>query len=290
VPEYSARQKTRYLLLTLGNAAADLLLPTVILIALAPTGLPPAERLTIGGTLLTGKAVAGRIETGPLRRRFGLLVGLVPTAVIVGAHLAGVDTVASMVAGALASAVIVLGDLLRGTKRTGFDPFALLILLEVAASVVLTSITGDPRFVLARVSLYIAIGGAFCLATTWSDQPLMRAALKPAATKGDPARADAFERVWATSRQFRLLYRAMTAGFGVALLADAVLRVVVIYSQPATAVTESSLTSQLPLVGLIAVWFLAGRGLAVPRAQRLLDAELAAELAAEQPAAAEPAR
>jgi hypothetical protein len=140
---------------------------------------------------------------------------------------------------------------------------------------VLTSITGDPRFGLARVSLYLAIGGVFILATTFSQRPLMRTALKPVAAKGDPARADAFDRTWRKSRQFRLLYRAMTAGLGVALLADAVLRVIVIYSQPASAVTESSLTSQIPLVVLIAVWFAAGRGLAVPRAARLLDAELA---------------
>jgi hypothetical protein len=274
VPEYTARQKSRYLLLMLGNVATDLLLPTVILIVLAPTGVPAAERLTIGGLLLTGKAVAGRIETASLRWRFGLVTALVPVAIVVACYLAGVATVPSMVAGAAASAVIVTVDLVRGARRTGFDAFAVLVLLEVAMSVVLTSITGDPRFALARASLYIAVGGAFCLATTWSETPLMRTALKPVTAKGDPARADAFERAWRKSRQFRLLFQALTAGFGIALLADAVLRVVVIYSQPATAVVESSLTSQIPLIVLIAIWFAAGRGLAMPRAQRLLDAEL----------------
>ncbi|HEX4724593.1 MAG TPA: hypothetical protein VH333_18895 [Pseudonocardiaceae bacterium] len=67
----------------------------------------------------------------------------------------------------------------------------------------------------------------------------------------------------------------MTAGLGVVLIADAILRVVIIYSQPADAVVESSFTSQLPLIILIAAWFAAGRGLAVPRATRLLAAEVA---------------
>lgn len=48
----------------------------------------------------------------------------------------------------------------------------------------------------------------------------------------------------------------------------------IIYSRPAGAVLQSSLTSQLPLFVLIGLWFAAGRGLAVPRAGRLLDAEL----------------
>ncbi|HEY4020059.1 MAG TPA: VC0807 family protein [Pseudonocardiaceae bacterium] len=273
--EPTARQKARYLLLMLGNAAIDLLLPTVMLVVLAPTGMPAAERLAIGGTLLSGKAVAGRVETRTFRWRLALVAGLVPSAAIAACYLASVGTVPSMVAGAVVSAVIVIGDLLRPANRTRFDAFAVLVLLEVVTGVVLTSITGDPRFGLARVSLYLAIGGVFILATTFSQRPLMRTALKPVAAKGDPARADAFDRTWRKSRQFRLLYRAMTAGLGVALLADAVLRVIVIYSQPASAVTESSLTSQIPLVVLIAVWFAAGRGLAVPRAARLLDAELA---------------
>lgn len=80
----------------------------------------------------------------------------------------------------------------------------------------------------------------------------------------------------------------MTAGLGGVLILDAVVRVVIIYSQPADAIVESSLTSQLPLVILIVVWFAAGRGLAVPRAERILEAELAnapePETAAARPA------
>jgi hypothetical protein len=128
--------------------------------------------------------------------------------------------------------------------------------------------------VLARVSCYLAVGGIVILVTAWSERPLMRTALKPVAAQGDPARAEAFDRTWQHSRRFRALYRAMTAGLGAVLIADAALRVVIIYSRPADAVVESSLTSQLPLVILIALWFAAGRGLAVPRAMRLLEAEL----------------
>ncbi|GAA3245385.1 VC0807 family protein [Nonomuraea helvata] len=272
-------RKAAYIALMIANAAVDLLLPTVMLFALAPTGMPPAVRLAVGGTLLSGKAIGGRAESGRFRWRLAVVAALLPAAAIVGSYALGLGNVPSMVIGAIASGVIVLADLLRSRWRDGskhrVDVFAVVVLIEVAASVVLTSINGDARFVLARISIYLAIGGIVILATTWSERPLMRTALKPVASQGDPARAEAFDRAWQHSRQFRTLYRAMTASLGGVLIVDAVLRVVIIYSQSADAVARSSLSSQLPLIILIAVWFAVGRGLAVPRAMRLLEAELA---------------
>lgn len=280
MPEISARQKALYVGPMIANTAVDLLLPTLVLIALAPTGMSSAVRLAIGGTLLTGKAVGGRIGSGEFRWRLALVAALVPTATIVGCHLAGLGDIASMVAGSVAAGVIVIGDLLRirmhGKEAHPIDGFAALVLIEVTASVILTSISGDARFVLARASIYVAIAGAVVLWTSWTDRPMMRIALKPVASKGDPVRAEAFERAWRNSRRFRMLYRAMTAGLGGVLLVDAVVRVAIIYAYPAGAVVKSSLTSQLPLVVLVALWFAAGRGLAVPRAERLLDAEMPA--------------
>lgn len=277
--DIGAGRKTAYVALMIANVAVDLLLPTVMLFVLAPTGMSAAVRLALGGTLLSGKAIGGRAESGRFRWRLAVVAALLPAAAIVGSYTAGLGDVPSMVIGAITSGVIVLADLLRGRAREGsghrVDVFALVVLIEVAASVVLTSISGDPRFVLARISFYLVIGGIVILATSWSARPLMRTALKPVAAHGDPARAEAFDRTWQRSRRFRALYRAMTAGLGAVLIVDAVLRVVIIYSQPAGAVVESSLTAQLPLIILIAVWFAAGRGLAVPRAMRLLEAELA---------------
>lgn len=280
MPEVGTRRKALYFGVMLANVAVDLLLPTVVLLALAPTGMPAAVRLSIGGTLLAAKAIGGRVESGEFRWRLALVAALVPAAVITGCFFAGFGDVPSMVAGAVASGAIVLGDLVRTRKGRRVDGFAVLVLLEVVASVVLTSISGDARFVLARTSLYLAIGGVFALATTWSERPLMRTALKPVAAKGDPARAEAFDRTWRKSARFRGYYRAMTAGLGAVFLVDAVLRIALIYGRPADDVLQSSFVSQLPLPVLLVVWFAAGRGLAVPRAERLLEAELANEPAA----------
>jgi intracellular septation protein A len=265
-------RKAAHLLLMIANLAVDLLLPTVVLVALTPTHLPTSLLLSIGGMLLAAKAMGGPLHTG-FRWRLAILVAVIPMAGMLGAYAAGLDVRLSMVVGAVLAGVIVIGDLVRNGKNR-LDAFALMVLAEVVAGVVLTSISGDARFVLARMSIYLAIGGVVVLATTWTERPFMRTMLKPVAAQGNPKRADAFDRCWENSRKFRGLYRAMTAGLGLVFLVDAVLRIVIIYSRPADAVVESSLTSQLPLVVLIIVWFAAGRGLAVPRAERILDAEL----------------
>jgi hypothetical protein len=287
MPEVGAGRKAVHVGLMIVNAAVDLLLPTVVLVALAPTGLSAAMLLSIGGTLVGGKAIGGQAGFGRFRWRLALLAGLVPTAAILGCHAAGFGDVPSMVAGAVVLGVIVLADVWLGRRRDrargGVDVFALVVLAEVLAGVVLTSISGDARFVLARVSLYLTVGGLVILASAWAERPLMRTALKPVAAKGEPSREAAFERAWANSRRFRALYRAMTAGLGGVLIIDAVVRVVIIYSRPAGDVVASSLTSQLPLVVLIVVWFAAGRGLAVPRAERILEAELASAPAGPEP-------
>lgn len=268
-------RKAAYLGIMLVNLAIDILLPTLVLLVLTPTGLPTAVRLAIGGTLLTGKAVAGRVGTSEIRWKFGILVAGAATAAIVGCYVAGLGAVPSMVSGAVVCGVLVLGDFFRHRSKAGLDGFALLVLVEVLLGVVLTSISGDARFVLARTSLYLAVGGIYLLVNAFTAEPLMRTALKPIAANGDPARAAAFDRTWEKSPRFRAIYRGLTAGFGGVLLIDAVLRIVIIYSQPAQAVTETSFTSQVPLIVLVAVWFLIGRGLAVPRARRLLEAEIA---------------
>ncbi|WP_327138754.1 VC0807 family protein [Nocardia sp. NBC_01327] len=278
-PDIDKRKKALWFALMLANTAVDLLLPTVIFVLLAPTGLPPQIRLSIGGTLLGAKAIGGRIETGEFRWRLVVFTAVASNTALIGCYLAGAGSTASMVAGAVVAALIVIGDMartrLRRTATHRIDSFAVLVLAEVIVGVVLTSISGDARFVLARTSLYIAIAGIVVLASAWTDHPYMRDALKPVAAKGDPLRAAGFDRIWSKDPGFRRIYQFVTATLGLVLLTDAVLRVLVIYSYPPDQAGKSSLLSGLPLFALIALWFLPNRTLLIPRARRLLDAEMA---------------
>ncbi|WP_433656631.1 VC0807 family protein [Nocardia sp. CA-128927] len=273
------RKKAGWLAMMVANTAIDLVLPTVVFALLAPTGLPAAIRLSLAGALLAAKAVGGGMQTGEFRWRLAVALAVASTAALLGCYFGGLGDTASMVAGAVVAGLIVIGDLLRTRLRRNdthpIDRFAVLVLAEVVAGVVLTSISGDARFVLARSSLYIAVGGIVVLATTWTEHPFMRDALKPVAAKGDPLRAEGFDRTWSESARFRTIYRFVTATLGVVLLVDAVLRVVVIYSYSPDEAGESSLLSGLPLIVLVGLWLFVNRTFVVPRAERLLDLEMA---------------
>lgn len=139
--DVSAGRKAAHLALMVANVGVDLLLPTVVLLALAPTGIPAAVRLAIGGTLLSGKAIGGHAGSGRFRWRLAVVAALVPAVAIVAAYAAGLGNVPSMVIGAVVSGVIVLADLARGRSRDGsghrVDVFAVVVLVEVVAGVVL---------------------------------------------------------------------------------------------------------------------------------------------------------
>ncbi|MFE0025689.1 VC0807 family protein [Amycolatopsis sp. NPDC059021] len=138
---------------------------------------------------------------------------------------------------------------LAGTiRRRRLDALGALIFLEMALSAVLLFVTDDPRVVLAKPAFYLAAAAVFALVTCFVGKPLVYESGKPFATKGDPAMLAAYERSWTVSHRFRRAMRGVTAFWAAAFAADAVLRVVVVYSLPPERVDESVWLSQVPLV------------------------------------------
>ncbi len=263
--------KSRVITANLVDIAVDLLLPTAVYLLLAPTHLAVAIRLTMGGFLVAGKAAAGRTGRPASRVRFGLAAAgaAAACAVTVLASFAGASTTMSIVAGTVVTAVCT-GLLLRADRHQ-LDSFAILVLTELAISVILASVSSDPRFVLARPAVYSAVAGIYVF-TTLRGRPFMMDVTRPLAAAGNPARAAAFDRAWHESARFRAGERIMTASLGVMLLAEAVLRVIVVYSQPEHAVLKASLLSQLPSLGLFALWFVIARFVIVPIVSKEVDA------------------
>jgi hypothetical protein len=274
----SAYSKARILATAGADAAIDLLLPTVIYFLLAPTHLSAVVRLTVGGYFVAAKAGAGHLSsdgasaqhTGFLRTfAFGAVIAAVATAVTLGARAAGFSDTTAIMAGTLILALVQSTRLIRGHRK--LDGFALLVLLELAATIILTSISNTPRFILIRPSFYTAIAGFYVVSTVWAERPFMMQVTKPIATEGDPVRADAFEQAGRESVRFRRAEQAMTAGLGIVLLAEAILRVVTVWSHPESEVIVSSLQSQVVSIGLFVVWFAVIRLVFVPIASREVD-------------------
>ena len=215
--------------------------------------------------------------TSRLRALLPTLLDLViPTAGYFLLHWAGLSDVWALTIAGSATAV---NALLTTVRRGRLDALGLLIVAEIAVSVALVASTHDPRLILARPAIYLAVAGVVNLISCLAGRPLSYTAATPMATKGDPQRAVAYERAWHHSAELRAIHRQLTAGIGLAMLLYAVLRVLIVYSFPtATAV----LAQELPgLVLLALVVALIRRR--VPRLRRIVDAEQAAHAAEPSP-------
>jgi intracellular septation protein A len=162
------------------------------------------------------------------------------------------------------------------TIRWGrLDVLGLLVAAEIAVSIVLVVITADPRLILVRPTVYLAVAGLVNLVSCFAGRPLSYTASTPHGDQGRPRASVAYERAWHHSLELRRIHRQLTAAIGVALVAYAVIRVLIVYSfSTGTAV----LAQEVPGILLIALVVLIR--LRVPRLRRIVDAEQAA-LAAE---------
>jgi hypothetical protein len=158
-------------------------------------------------------------------------------------HSLGVGDVLALTIGAMVTAINAIAGTVR---RRRLDSIGLLVVAEIALSIALLLITEDPRILLIKPSFYVGFAAIYAFATCFVGQPIGYESAKPFATKGDPERLAAYERAWECSPEFRRTERVITAGWGVAFLADAVLRVLVVYSFSADQVSESLLLSQVP--------------------------------------------
>ncbi|WP_328453206.1 VC0807 family protein [Amycolatopsis sp. NBC_00438] len=152
--------------------------------------------------------------------------------------------------GGLATTVNAIATTVRRGK---LDGFGILVVVEVALSVVLLFVSGDPRVLLLKPAFFVGVAGVYALGTLFVGHPLVLDTGRPFATGGDPRMADAYDRSWEASRPFRTAIRSVTVVWGLGFLLDAVLRVLIVYSFPPEEITDSLLLSQVPLLAVLVV-------------------------------------
>jgi hypothetical protein len=144
-------------------------------------------------------------------------------------HALGVPPLAALIVGSL---VAVISTVVHTVRRRRLDGVGLLVIAEIAVSILVQYLTKDPRLLLIKPSLYSGLGALYLLSTAFGDRPTTYEGARPMATRGDPERRAAYERAWRCSKEFRVLHRVSTLGWAAAFLADAVLRVVIVYATP----------------------------------------------------------
>ena len=185
-----------------------------------------------------------------------------PLAGYYGLRAAGASTWLSVAAGSAIAAPWIVYSAIRNRR---FDVTAAFSLSLVVASGVMSLVTGDPRLLLVRDSWLGALFGTWILATLMTQRPfLMVTSRAIVVAKVGEAGATAWEGRWDREPDFRRHVRILSAIWGVVLLADAGVRIVLAYSLPVDAVPGVSTIQWLVVLGCLLgfhTWYVTRTGL-----------------------------
>jgi hypothetical protein len=166
------------------------------------------------------------------------------------------DWVALLAAAAFAGGRIVW----VAVRDRDLNAFASIMLLVWAAGLLLSFLSGDARFLLAKESATTLVVGLAFLASIAAGRPLTLAALK----SWNPARAADLDRQFATVPAARRAFFVTSAVWGGGLVADALVRIPLIYALPVDVMVGLSTAIMVAAFVLLGAW----NGWYIARVQR----------------------
>jgi hypothetical protein len=183
-----------------------------------------------------------------------LLDFIVPLVAFYALTAAGVSSFWSLTIGGALTGVT---SVVNTVRRRRLDGLGLLVIAEIALSLVLIATTRDPRLVLARSSLYLALAGIWVLASAVIRRPVTISTSKGFAAKDNGADGIlAVDWLTANSEPFMVIHRRLSALWGVMFLGYAVVRVVIIYH---TTVARAVSVTEIPGIIAIGICLIASR-------------------------------
>lgn len=181
--------------------------------------------------------------------------GLVPLAVyyLVRSHVHG-DAPALMIAGAPAAAWVGL----QWLRLRRIDPIGSIVLFGFLAGILASVLLGDSAFVLkVRDSAFTALFGVACLVSLMADRPVMFHIGRALSAGDDPAKLAAYDELWTMPTAPRT-FRLITAAWGVGLVAEAAVRVLLAEVLPTGPFLAASHVLAATVIGglfAFTVWF-----------------------------------
>jgi hypothetical protein len=148
---------------------------------------------------------------------------------------------------------------------------ATLMLAVNVAGIAVSFWAGDPRLLFAKDSVISSVIGVAMLISAGAGRPLMSAGLEPFVTRGQADRTAAWGRLRAGSSRFRRLEARFTVIWGLALLADCVVRLWCAFTVPVGTMAWLGTVTVLGAVGVASV---AGSAASGPM-MKMVDAETA---------------
>lgn len=156
---------------------------------------------------------------------------------------------------ALSATVVfpVLGIMLGWVRTRQLDIIGVLVLIFIVLGLLTSLISGSPLFFLIKESVLTALFGSVYLGSLLLPRPLMFYLGRQFYSGGDPSRAVRFEERWQYP-SFRHTLQLMTVMWGCALIAEALLRVGLVFVLPIPIfLLVSPVMGMIIIVGLI-IW------------------------------------
>jgi hypothetical protein len=162
---------------------------------------------------------------------------------------AGLSAVSALILSGILPGVAVVGGLVR---RRRLDAVGVLVLAGIAVGSVLGLLSGNARLVLVEGSVPTAVFGLACLGSLWSSRPLIyRFALEFIGE--DTPRGRDFSSRWRYPG-FRYAFRLFTVVWGVAYLAEAAARIVIVETTSTGTALAVSKVMPYAVGALLACW------------------------------------
>ena len=163
-------------------------------------------------------------------------------------HLLGASDWVALLA---SSAVALLRIGWVAVRRRSLNLFATVMVVVFGLGLVLSFVSGDPRFLLLKDSFVTgAVGLTFLATVLVGNRPLTLAARQG----WSPAEADALAQEYRTDADVRRGYRFTSTVWGVGLLAEAVLRVPLVYLVPVDVMVGLSTAMLVAVLVGLSVW------------------------------------
>ena len=163
----------------------------------------------------------------------------------------GVATVPALVAGSVFPIANTAWSWLK-TRR--LDLIGIISLIFILTSAAASLLSGSTRFTLLKESLFTGLFGLIFLGSLLTPRPLMFLIARQFSTHGDPERIATWDGNWQNPgfRGFRHTFRVMTAIWGVMFVADALIRVALVF---VLSVSVFLVVSQVLFYGMFALTF-----------------------------------
>lgn len=171
----------------------------------------------------------------------------VPALAYFVAHWLGAGDFLALLTG---SVIALLRTLFVAVKDRRFQLFSAVMVGVFTVGLVLSFVTGDARFLLVKESAGTGVAGIAFLVSCLLGKPLVY----HAALRMQPAKESEFAQLWGTRPEFRRTFVVLSAGWGVGLLFEALLRIPLVFLLPVEVMVTVSTVMIIAVFVLLALW------------------------------------